>query len=123
MSLEVANRFPKNERGAQALYWLAARNQDKKYKAKIFELLKNKYAPSQYNWSASGMSSYFNLLLPSQPQKAWDLANEMMLQAKDDRTIKTWSSQKVLAAQMLYAQSLMSAQKSKEAIALLYECE
>ena len=119
LSLEVANRFPKNERGAQALYWLAARNQDEKYKAKIFELLKNKYVPSQYNWSASGMSSYFNLLLPSQPQKAWDLANEMMLQAKDDRTIKTWSSQKVLAAQMLYAQSLMSAQKSKEAIALL----
>ncbi|TXH21615.1 MAG: hypothetical protein E6Q95_03475 [Chitinophagaceae bacterium] len=89
LSLEVANRFPKSERGAQALYWLAARNQDEKYKAKIFELLKSKYAPSAYNWSASGMSSYFNLLLSSQPQKAWDLANEMMLQAKDDRTIKT----------------------------------
>ena len=119
LSLEVAERFPKSERGAQALYWLAVRNHDKEYKSKIFELLKSKYSPAQFNWSASGMSSYYNLILVLQPQKAWALADELEMQAKDERSKKNWTNQKLMAAQIIYAKALMDAKKTKEAVALL----
>lgn len=119
LSLDVAKRFPNSERGAQALYWLAVRNQDAQFKAKIFELLKKSYAPSKFSWSSSGMSSYFNLLLTQNPQKALSLADEMAASVIDDRSKNSWNSQKILAAQIIYAKALMAANRAKDAVQLL----
>jgi peroxiredoxin/tetratricopeptide (TPR) repeat protein len=74
---ELVKRFPESERGAQALYWMALRSPTVADKLKWFELLKTTYAPEKFNWSASGMTSYTDLLLKEDPERAVVLTHEM----------------------------------------------
>ncbi|TCC97168.1 TlpA disulfide reductase family protein [Pedobacter hiemivivus] len=117
MSLDVAKRFPAHERGAQALYWLATKSKKTADKLKYYELLHNSYAPEKFNWSASGMSGYFEILLAEDPQKAVALAQEM---AKDEKSEKKQWSALVLQAQIVAkARMLMDQKNGVEALAVL----
>lgn len=114
MSLDVAKRFPNHERGAQALYWLAARSKKTADKMKYFELLHDSYAPGKFNWSASGMSSYYNILLSENPQKAVALAQEMEKTEKEER--KQWPGMVLQAQTIAKAKTLMDQKKGAEAL-------
>ncbi|MNK00788.1 Thiol-disulfide oxidoreductase ResA [compost metagenome] len=116
LTLDVAKRFPASDRGAQALYWLAVRSSDVKDKLKYFELLHNSFDPAKFNWSSSGMSSYFNILLTENPKRAVELAQEM---AKDKKTEKEWGNLVVQAQRVADAKDLMDKRKSSDALALL----
>ena len=85
LSQDVVRKFPDSERGAQALYWLAARSTDEQYKVSIYEEQRSKFPPGKFNWSASGMSDYFDLLLQTDPAKALALAQSMSLSSEDAR--------------------------------------
>ena len=115
LSLDVAKRFPESERGAQALYWLAARNNDPQMKIKYYEQLKKDYSPAKYNWSSSGMSSYYDLLLKTNPEKAATLAKEMLQNTKEEREKKSWEKNVEVASNLQVAQQLLSANKNSEA--------
>lgn len=117
MSLDVAKRFPNHERGAQALYWLAARSKTVADKMKYFELLHDSYAPDKFNWSASGMSSYFNILLSENPQKAVALAQEMAKNEKEEK--KQWPDMVSQAQTVAKARTLIDQKKGTEALAVL----
>jgi len=117
MSLDVAKRFPNHDRGAQALYWLGARSKKVADKLKYFELLHNSYAPEKFNWSSSGMSSYFNVLLSENPQKAVELAQEMVKTEKGEK--KQWPELVLQAQIVAKAKALMDQKKGAEAMALL----
>lgn len=119
LSLQVAKDFPKTERGAQALYWLGSRTNDRKAKIPFYEQLKADFPPDQYNWSTSGMSSYFDLLLEDDPQQALALAQYMLdLKSKDERSAKTWQANIDLAKNITETQVLLKAGKATDALAL-----
>ncbi|RFS26299.1 hypothetical protein DVR12_00465 [Chitinophaga silvatica] len=114
MILDVAKRFPDSERGAQALYWLAARGKGNDYKIKIFELLKNSYDPAKFNWSSSGMSSYYHLLISTDPVKAMTLAADMATKGSDDN--QNWLRNTANAASYALAKSLIAEGKGAAAL-------
>lgn len=117
MSLDVAKRFPAHERGAQALYWLAARSKKTAEKMKYFELLHDSYAPEKFNWSGSGMSSYFNILLSEDPQNALILAQEMVKKEKEEK--KQWPDLVLQAQTVVQARTLLNQKKGAEALTVL----
>lgn len=119
MSLDVAKRFPNHERGAQALFWLGARSKNVVDKQKYFELLHNSYAPEKFNWSSSGMSAYFNVLLIENPQKAVELAQEMAKNEKGEK--KEWPGLALQAQKVAQAKTLLDQKKGAEAMAVLKE--
>lgn len=75
--LELAQKYPENERGAQGLYWLANRSKDTADKLVTYEKLRSLYPPDKYSWSASGMSELFALYLEKAPEKAKALSAAM----------------------------------------------
>jgi thiol-disulfide isomerase/thioredoxin len=117
LSLDVAKRFPNSERGAQALYWLAVRNNNMPDKIKYFEMLKSKYAPSKFGWSSSGMSNYFDLLLKQSPAKAVSLAQEMIKNGGEERDQKEWKKNLATAVELNNANELLAQNKNAEALA------
>ncbi|MDR6784354.1 thiol-disulfide isomerase/thioredoxin [Pedobacter africanus] len=117
MSLDVAKRFPNDERGAQSLYWLAERSKRSADKMKYFELLHNSFAPGKFNWSAGGMFSYFNILLSENPEKALELAREMVKTEKEEK--KEWPGMVLQAQAVAKAKVLMDEKKGAEAFAEL----
>ncbi|MDO5977833.1 TlpA disulfide reductase family protein [Flavivirga spongiicola] len=119
LSLEVAHKFPKSERGAQSLYWLAERSSDKVEKKEYYELLKNNFPPETYSWSSSGMYSYFDLLLEESSKEAVLLAQNMVDISTSERDLKTWKAQMIVAKNVNKAKDYMAQDNSKEAMALL----
>jgi len=83
-SLEVAERFPESERGAQSLYWLAYRTGDRDERISIYERLRTAYPPEEFDWSGSGMTQLANLYSESQPEKALALAEQMVAATADE---------------------------------------
>jgi thiol-disulfide isomerase/thioredoxin len=117
MSLDVAKRFPNHERGAQALYWLGERSKEVADKLKYFKLLHDSYAPDKFNWSASGMSSYFNILLSEDPQEAIKLAGEMAKNEKGEK--KEWPDLISQAQTIAKAKAALDQKKGTEALEVL----
>ena len=117
MSLDVARCFPAHDRGAQALYWLAIDSKKTADKLKYFELLHNSYAPEKFNWSASGMSLYFNILLAEDPQKAVVVAQEMAKNENSEK--KEWPAFVLQAQTVAKAKMLMDQKNGAEALAVL----
>ncbi len=119
LSEAVADKFPDSERGAQALYWVAVRSQDNADKVKYFEMLKNKFPPSKFGWSSSGMYNYFELLQKQSPEKAESLADYMVTISKEGRDKKSWEQSAATAKDLVEIKGLMKQQKYNEAIAIM----
>lgn len=119
LSLDVVKRFPDSERGAQALYWLAVRNNNVSEKIKYFEMLKSKYSPSKFRWSSSGMSNYYDLLLKRSPSKAIGLAEEMIKNSSEERDQKEWKKNLATAEEFNNANEFLAQNKNTEALASL----
>ncbi|MBD1387190.1 redoxin domain-containing protein [Mucilaginibacter rigui] len=74
---EFVKRFPENERGAQALYWLGEDATDLDERTQYFEDLRKLYPPQKFDWSSSGMIALADIYLQTKPEKAIALINEM----------------------------------------------
>lgn len=116
LSLDVVKRFPENERGAQALYWLAVRSKNTPDKITYFELLRKSYSADKFRWTKSGMSSYFDLLLSERPEKALELSREVSGMKGLEEEWKRW---KETARLVVDANNLMVPGKSMQALELL----
>lgn len=111
----LAKRFPESERGAQGLYWLAARSTDKAEKFKVNEMLIAAYDPLKFNWSSSGAYSLFDLYVSDgQYDKAQALANKMSSK-------ESWASQVALASSLMKLKQLKETGKWSEAQAMIKE--
>ncbi|UNY98568.1 redoxin domain-containing protein [Zhouia spongiae] len=119
LSLEVVNKFPDSERGAQSLYWLATRSKSDKDKLRYFSLLKDKFPPAKFSWSASGMSGYYDLLLKSDPDKSLELAKAMLDGSEEERDQKYWKGQIEVAQNIISVNTLLDNNKPGEAYAVL----
>jgi thiol-disulfide isomerase/thioredoxin len=110
---DFTKRFPDNERGAQALYWLAERSVNNNDKIKYFEALRNLYPPAKFSWSASGMSSLWAAYIEVDPAKAQSLANEA---GGDD---KYWKVMKAFNENIIQERKLAENHKYSDAATLL----
>lgn len=111
----VAKRFPDHERGAQGLYWLAARSTDKAEKFKVGEQLIASYDPLKFSWSSSGASNLFDLYVSEGLyDKALALANKMSSK-------ESWAAQVTLASQLMKLKALKAAGKWSEAQSVVKE--
>jgi len=119
LSLAVATNFPTSERGAQALYWLGANETDVAIKKKYYTLLKEKFPPSEFGWSDSGMSSYFDVLMNDNPTAAVKLATELLAQQTEDRGRKNWENQLNIAKNITKVEALLATNKPTEAFEIL----
>jgi tetratricopeptide (TPR) repeat protein len=78
LASEVAIRFPDHERGAQSLYWLAVEAETPQERLRWLERLRAAFAPERFGWSSAGMEVLFNLYSGHKPQKALELAGDMV---------------------------------------------
>ncbi|MBV4360399.1 TlpA disulfide reductase family protein [Pinibacter aurantiacus] len=120
MNLQVAKDFPGTNRGGQALYWLAYHATDPKEKIAIFEQLKRDFPADKNNWSASGMSAYYDFLLGTDPAKALTLAESMSaIQEANSQGKKMWDQNVVVTKSIVQANEFLAKGNGTEALAVL----
>jgi thiol-disulfide isomerase/thioredoxin/Flp pilus assembly protein TadD len=118
-SLQVVERFPQHERGAQSLYWLAFYENALVKKLALLERLKTQFPVTKFNWSASGMSMLFDAYAKAAPAKALALAEELVKAFPSGSQNKTWQGLLDFQKNLLQARTLVNSQKFAEAVALL----
>ncbi len=119
LSLQVSKDFPTSERGSQALYWLASKTKDVATKIVYYEQQKKDFPADKFNWTSSGMSSYFDVLLQKSAEEAGKLATYMSSLPLPEKSLKTWQGNIEMAKNITEAQSLLSKGKASDAVSIL----
>ena len=123
-SLEVAERFPESERGAQSLYWLAYRTGDRDDRISIYERLRTAYPPEEFDWSGSGMTQLANLYSESQPEKALALAEQMVAATAgepDGWSATHWNDRLTFQQNVMKGDELIADGQFQQAVELLQD--
>ncbi len=118
-SLEVANRFPKSERGAQSLYWLAFKETDTVKKIALYERLQQDFLSADVRWAEYGMDNYYDLLLITNPAKAVSISQMMIKRSKDESGKKSWTNNLETAQNVQDAKVQLSQKHADKAVAIL----
>ena len=121
-SLGVAERFPESERGAQALYWLAYRTEDRSEQIALYERLRTTYAPEDFSWSASGMTLLADLYSESHPEKALALAEQMVaatVEEPDGWSAEIWNDRLTFQRNVVKGNKLIADGQYQQAAELL----
>ena len=123
-SLEVAERFPESERGAQSLYWLAYRTEDREERISLYERLRTAYPPEDFDWSASGMTQLADLYSESQPEKALALAEQMVAataEEPDGWSATHWNERLTFQQGVMKGDELIAGGQYRQAVELLQD--
>ena len=121
-SLEVAERFPDSERGAQALYWLAYRTEDREEQVSLYQRLRTSYPPEEFDWSASGMEMLADLYSESQPQEALAIAEQMVeatAEEPDSWSASFWNDRLTFQQNVIKGSELIADGQFEQAVELL----
>lgn len=118
LSLEVAEKFPAHERGAQALYWLAIRAKNPGEKAATLERLRRDFPPEKFSWSQSGLFALYGHYAETDPPKARDIVQQMATRA-EGRSKKTWDDLLAYDTALVEARASIAAGKGADAVARL----
>ena len=121
-SLEVAQRFPESERGAQALYWLAYRTEDREEQIALYERLRAAYPPQEFGWAANGMGPLADLYSESQPGKALAVAEQMVAATADEPdgwSASHWNERLTYQKSVIGASELIADGQFQQAVELL----
>ncbi len=116
---QVADRFPKTERGAQGLYWAAFETHDPAKKVAIYERLRRDFPPETFSWSESGMSGLFEAYATAQPDRALALANDVASRLTSASIRKTWQDMAAYIKAIIEATSLVDKGQAGDAVALV----
>ena len=123
-SLEVAERFPESERGAQSLYWLAYRTGDREERISVYERLRATYPPEEFDWSGSGMTQLADLYSESQPEKALALAEQMVAataEEPDGWSATHWNDRLTFQQNVMKGNELIADGQFQQAVELLQD--
>ena len=123
-SIEVAERFPDSERGAQALYWLAYRTEDREEQISLYERLRAAYPPEEFGWSASGMMLLADLYSESAPEKALAIAEQMVAATAEDPdgwSASIWNSRLAFQQDVIRGNELIAGEQFEQAAELLQD--
>lgn len=123
-SLEVAERFPESERGAQSLYWLAYRTEDREEQIALYERLRTAYPPEEFDWSASGMTLLADLYSESQPDEALAIAEQMVEATADEPDgwgATIWNERLAFQNNVIKSDELIAGGQYQQAVELLQD--
>ena len=123
-SLEVAERFPESERGAQSLYWLAYRTEDRREQIFLYERLRTTYPPEDFDWSASGMTLLADLYSESQPEEALAIAEQMVAataEEPDGWGATIWKDRLTFQKNVMKGDELIADGQYQQAVELLQD--
>lgn len=115
--LEVARKFSNSAQGDQALYWLATNSTVPTEKIAYYIQLYNRKSYSDLKWYLSGMTQYFDLLLKTNPDQAFELGLALILEGKTN--LNLWKERIKVADAFLKARKLLTNKNPKEALSLL----
>jgi peroxiredoxin len=115
LSLEVFRRFPKNEHGTMALFWLADNSTVQEQKIAYFNELSNSKENS--NYYLTGMTIYADLLLNTKPEQAFELGLKMILEGGRNRNL--WYERNRVATAFLQARQLLTQSQPVQALKIL----
>ena len=117
LSLEVARKFPNSEIAAQAVYWLAANTALQSKKLAYFKLVQTKLTNYNSPWYLSTMIQYFDLLLKTNTEQAFELGLQMRVQ--DKIFPELWHERLAVANAFLEAKNLINNNHPEQALKLL----
>jgi thiol-disulfide isomerase/thioredoxin/Tfp pilus assembly protein PilF len=120
-ALEVAQRFPAHERGAQSLYWLGFNETNPAKKLAYLEQLRSQYSVAKFSWSSSGMYMLFEEYHKTTPDKALALAEEMTKAYPRGSQNRDWQARLDYQKSMLQARALLDKKDFAAAAKLLDE--
>ena len=123
-SLDVAERFPESERGAQSLYWLAYRTENREERISLYERLRTTYPPEEFDWSGSGMTELADLYSQSQPEKALTLAEQMVAATAEDPdgwSATHWNDRLTFQQNVMKGNALIADGEFQQAVELLQD--
>jgi thiol-disulfide isomerase/thioredoxin len=106
---DFAKRFPEDQRGASAIFYLGQRATNLNDKIQYFEELHKRYPPQKFKWSSSGMIGLADAYLQTDTKKALLLINQMG--EEDD-----WKIRKQMAESLIKIDQLEKDQNYKDAI-------
>ena len=121
LSLEAARCFPDNDNGTLALSWLATNSAIKAQKLAYFRQLYNRKANQSSNWYLWGVSEYFDLLLNTSFERAFEFGLTLVLDGTRNRNL--WYERIKVANFFLQARELLTQNKPHRALAILNQVD
>jgi thiol-disulfide isomerase/thioredoxin len=109
--------FPTTERAAEALYYLAYLPYNTNEKTAYYETLYSMFSDKESAWFRTGMIEYYDYLLNTSPDKAFDLALKMVLKVKTNR--QDWKQRIMIARNFIEAKTLINSGKPDSAVRVL----
>jgi thiol-disulfide isomerase/thioredoxin len=113
LSIKLVKDFPKSDKAIRALGYLATRSAMAD-KIKYYGMIHDSFPPEQ---AANYMGSYFDVLLPADPQKAESLAVEMTA-VKQAGSRTNWDDLAAQAKMYTQAKELLAQHNADEALAV-----
>lgn len=117
LSIDIARKFPKDEVGAKALYWLATKSKIPQEKVAYYKQIFNRKINNKSNWYVDAMEEYFDTLLQTNPEQAFELGTAIILD--NNLYLDLWHERLAVADAFLRAKAFLDISKPNEAIALL----
>ncbi|RYY06414.1 MAG: redoxin domain-containing protein, partial [Sphingobacteriaceae bacterium] len=117
LSIDIARKFPDNEVGVKALYWLAAKSKIAPEKIAYYKQIFKRKANNKSSWYVGAMEEYFDLLLKTDPGQAYELGTSIILD--NNLFLDLWHERLVVADAFLKSRMLLMQGKPNEALAIL----
>ncbi|MEX8549397.1 MAG: redoxin domain-containing protein [Mucilaginibacter sp.] len=117
LSLQVARRFPNHEYGALSLLWLEENSTIKAQKLAYYRQLYNRKTNNLTYWYLANTAAYFDLLLNTDPDQAFELGLTMVLE--DKLFQDAWNEKFKVATAFLQARKLITENQAGQALTLL----
>lgn len=115
--LDVARRFPNSESGADALLILAVLSDVPAEKVAYYRQLQDRKANKTSSGYLAGMTKYFDLLLNTNLERAFELGLSMVLEDKLFQDL--WNERLKVVTKFIRARKLLTEGQPKQALALL----
>ncbi|WP_291403821.1 redoxin domain-containing protein [Daejeonella sp.] len=117
LSIAVAFKFPDSEEAPLALTYLALNSKNPNEKIAFFEQLYKRYSAKPYPSSSYGIQAFFNLLLEKNPQRAFEVALNMVIEPKVNHY--EWSKNLNLVRTYRDAKNMMDLNNPSKALEVL----
>ncbi len=117
LSLEFARKFPNSGRGSLALSLLAKYSTIPAEKIAYYKQIYNRKSNQLSDDYLQGMLNYFDFLLKTNPDQAFELGLTMIIEGKINRNL--WKDRIKVADAFLKVRKLLVENNPKEALALL----
>ncbi len=117
LSLEVARKFPNSGRGSLALSLLAKYSTIPAEKIAYYKQIYNRKSDQLSDDYLQGMLNYFDFLLKTNPEQAFELGLTMVIEGKTNRNL--WKDRIKVADKFLKVKKILAENNPNEALSLL----